>query len=132
MTFIRKILLIISIVLINICFAQQQAIDSIIDNGGCFVDSEMPQFIGGIDSLKKFISRNFDLSVDKTCSVGKIYLKFAVEENGTLTNIKVLRGLSNKLDAEAIRVLSIMPKWKPAKINGKPIRMFMNLPLKFG
>ncbi len=132
MTFIRKILLIVSIVLTNICFAQQQVIDSIINNGGCFVDAEMPQFSGGIDSLIKFISKNFNLSVDKTCSVGKIYLKFAVEEDGALTNIKVIRGLSNKLDAEAIRVLSIMPKWKPAKSNGKPIRMFINLPLKFG
>ena len=94
---------------------QQQAIDSIINQGGCFIDTEMPQFIGGNDSLKKFISNNFNLAVDNNCSEGKIYLKFVVEEDGNLTNIKVIRGFSEKLDLEAVRVLSIMPKWKPAK-----------------
>lgn len=113
-------------------FAQQHTIDTIINTGGCVIDPEMPEFVGGNDSLKKFISKHFNLSVDKNCTEGRIYLKFAVEEDGSLTNIKVIRGLSEKLDAEAIRVISIMPKWKPAGSNGKPLRMFINLPLKVG
>jgi TonB family protein len=127
-----KILLILLILSTNIYFAQQQTIDSIINIGGCILDPEMPEFIGGNDSLKKFISKHFNLAVDKNCNEGRIYLKFAIEEDGSLTNIKVIRGLSVKLDTEAIRVISIMPKWKPARSNGKPIRMFMNLPLKVG
>lgn len=130
MKFIHTILL--SITLTNICFSQQQKIDSIIINGGCVLSEEMPLFIGGNDSLKKFISGNFNLSVDNRCWEGRIFLKFAVEKDGTLTNIKVIRGLSDYLDKEAVRVLSIMPKWKPATRNGKPIKMFINLPMKIG
>ncbi|MBA4241065.1 MAG: hypothetical protein C0448_10080 [Sphingobacteriaceae bacterium] len=113
-------------------FGQQPSIDSIINVGGCAMDAEMPQFIGGNDSLKKFISRNFNLSVDKSCTEGKIFLKFAIEEDGSLKNIKVTRGLSYEMDKEAIRILQTMPNWKPATHNGKPVRMIIHLPLKVG
>jgi len=113
-------------------FGQQTSMDSLINVGGCGMDAEMPQFVGGNDSLKKFISKNFNLSVDKSCTEGRIFLKFAIEEDGSITNIKVVKGLSDLMDQEAIRVLNIMPKWKPAKLNGKAARMIIHLPLKVG
>lgn len=111
---------------------QQSSLDSLFNVGGCGMDAEMPQFIGGNDSLKKFISKNFNLAVDKSCTEGRIYMKFTVEEDGTITNIKVMKGLSDPMDTEAIRVLKIMPKWKPATLNGKSSRMSIHLPLKVG
>lgn len=111
-------------------FSQQQTVDSIISNRGCVYQEEMPEFVGGNDSLRKFIVKNFNVSVDNNYKKGKIYISFVVEEDGTLSNIKILKGLSDKLDNEAVRVFSIMPKWKPVKRNGKPCRVAFNYPIK--
>lgn len=62
---------------------------------------------------------------------GKVYVQFVVEADGTLTNAKVLRGLSADCDKEALRVISEMPRWKPGKQNGRPVRVYFNLPVNF-
>jgi len=62
---------------------------------------------------------------------GTVYLQFIVEKDGSLTNIVVLRGVSPEIDREAVRVVSAMPKWKPAKQRGKPVRVRFNTPIKF-
>jgi hypothetical protein len=127
-----RFFLILFITSTKIMFCQQETIDSIIGNGGCVYQEQMPEFVGGNDSLGKFITKNFNVSVDNNYSKGKIYISFVVAEDGTLNDIKVLKGLSDKLDKEAIRVFSIMPKWKPVKRNGKPCRVVFNYPIKIG
>lgn len=62
---------------------------------------------------------------------GTVYLKFIVEKDGTLTNIEIGRGVSQLLDAEAIRVVSLMPNWTPATQNGEPVSVHYTLPINF-
>lgn len=63
--------------------------------------------------------------------MGKVYLSFVIEADGTLTNLKVLRGVHKELDAEAIRVVAYLANWEPAKCNGDAIRAKMILPVSF-
>lgn len=58
-------------------------------------------------------------------------LSFVVEANGTLSNVKVLRGVDPAIDKEAIRVVESSPKWSPGQQRGKPVRVSFNMPIIF-
>ncbi|MPM01267.1 hypothetical protein SDC9_47506 [bioreactor metagenome] len=62
---------------------------------------------------------------------GTVFLTFVIEPDGKLSNIKVLRGIGGGCDEEAIRIISLMPPWKPGKQFGKPVRVQFNLPIRF-
>lgn len=91
----------------------------------------MPKFPGDQDSLRTFIERNNNWRVGKETIVGKVFVGFVVEQDGSITNIEILKGLHKACDTEAKRIVSLMPNWKPAEIQGKPIRSKMMLPITF-
>jgi TonB family protein len=100
---------------------------------------EMPSFIGGKTEYNKFVAQNLkypeeaiSLSIEGVCSV-----KFIVETDGSITNIGILKGVEGNgvygqvLDNEALRIVKLMPKWKPGKQNGKAVRVETSTPIKF-
>lgn len=93
----------------------------------------MPSFPGGDDSLKAFLLKN--LFYPKTSFAhgvhGTVYITFIVEEDGSISNVHVLKGVDDELDTEAVRVVSLMPKWIPGKKNGHARRVQFTLPVKF-
>ena len=94
---------------------------------------EMPEFPGGMEKLIQFIEENTHLP--KCVTDGKVQgrsvIEMVVEKDGTLSDFKVVRSLHKDCDAEAIRVLKTMPKWKPGKVCGKPIRVKYTVPVQF-
>lgn len=62
---------------------------------------------------------------------GKVFMSFVIEKDGSITDVKVTRGVDPSLDQEAIRVVKSMPKWKPGKQRGKAVRCAFNLPITF-
>jgi hypothetical protein len=91
-----------------------------------FVDS-WPEYTDGMNWLHKFIGDNFEYPpID---AYGKIYIQFTVTESGKLNDVKIARGLQNLFDKELLRVFSIMPDWKPGKIDGKPVPVRLTLPV---
>ena len=93
---------------------------------------EMPQFPGGEKKLHKWISANLKYPVDtKKGNKNKVYVSFVVNKKGIVEDVKIMRSASPSLDAEAIRVVGKMPKWKPGKQSGKFVNVFYTLPIKF-
>ena len=98
---------------------------------------EMPEFPGGEQAMYKFIIANMEYpTMAKEAGIqGKVYIQFVIDTTGEVTDIQVIRGVKqeggNALDREAIRVIRIMPKWKPGSINGKPVRVRFTLPINF-
>jgi protein TonB len=91
---------------------------------------EMPDFADGIS---QYISNNLQyprMAVENG-TAGIVYLSFVVEKDGSVTNIKVLKGIGDGCEQEAMRVLKAMPKWKPGKSHGEPQRVLFNLPVRF-
>jgi len=90
-----------------------------------------PQFSKGIEEFYKFIGSNFKMPLEASKSKvsGKIMMKFIVEKDGSLSEIKVEKDLGYGLGNEAIRVLKLSPKWNPASKNGEPIRVEYSLPI---
>ncbi len=62
---------------------------------------------------------------------GNVFVGFIVEKDGSITNIKIVRGKDPSLDEEALRVTKLMPKWKPAMQRGKPVRCILTMPIIF-
>ncbi len=96
----------------------------------------MPEFPGGRDSLNKFWTKNIKYCIG-TCSAGckegTVYMSFIVEKDGSITNIKPLKEVNSapEFTKEAIRVISIMPKWTPGKINDQVVRVEVKQPVRF-
>ena len=90
-----------------------------------------PEFPGGMKAFFEYLAKNFKYTEEarKGEVSGKVILQFVVENDGRLTEIKVLRGVGSGLDEEAVRVLSASPNWKPGIQNGKPVRVAYTLPM---
>jgi len=92
-----------------------------------------PEFIGGQAALMKFSSDNIRYpQVDiEMGNKGRVICTFVVEKDGSITDIKVVRGVSPSIDKEAMRVISEMPNWKPGFQNGRAVRVKFTLPVHF-
>lgn len=94
---------------------------------------EMPQFPGGDKALLGFIAKNikYPPTAMKKGIQGKVILKFVVSKTGSVENIKVLKSVDPECSKEAIRVIQLMPKWKPGKQNGVEVPVYFVLPVMF-
>jgi TonB family protein len=97
------------------------------------VVEQMPEFSGGKNAMFKFISKNIKYPEEaiKQEISGRVFVTFVVEADGEITNIELLRGIGGGCDEEAMRVISIMPKWKSGYQRGVSVRVRFNLPIKF-
>ena len=91
-------------------------------------DIIQPSFPGGMMLFYKYVGNNFKIPENFKGS-GKIYLKFFIEKDGSITDIEIIRDLGFGLGAEAARILKESPKWIPGQLNGKPTRMIYSLPI---
>lgn len=90
----------------------------------------MPQYSdGGIDGFRKFIAQNYRTPKIDVDLKGTLIIAFVVEQDGSLTDIKVIRDLGYGTGAEAIRVLKKSKKWIPGVQNNRPVRVKYTLPL---
>ncbi|MBR3725321.1 MAG: TonB family protein, partial [Bacteroidales bacterium] len=94
---------------------------------------EDPEFPGGLDSLRAFIQSNLRYPEEAKLNKieGKVFITFTIEVDGSISNIKILRDIGGGCGAEAVRVVKLMPKWKPGKLQGKVVRTQFNLPIQF-
>jgi TonB family protein len=94
---------------------------------------EMPQYPGGIQAAMAFFAQNikYPVSAQKAQIEGSVTVQFVVGTDGSVRNPKVVRGVNPELDAEALRVVGIMPKWTPGKQRGKAVPVSYNLPVRF-
>jgi len=97
------------------------------------VVEEMPNYPGGDDARIKFITDNvvYPVMAKESNIQGTVYVTFVVEADGSITDVKVLRGIGGGCDEEAVRVVKMMPKWNAGKQSGKSVRVQFNLPIKF-
>ena len=93
----------------------------------------MPEFPGGDQAMMDFVAKNVvypQEARDKEIS-GRVMVSFIVEKDGSITDAKVVKGIGGGCDEEAVRVVNAMPKWKPGKQKGKPVRVSFMMPFTF-
>lgn len=90
-----------------------------------------PQFPGGIKACEQFIKENLRYPDTESDVQGRVIVSFMVERDGSLSDIKVVRGLDPAFDEEALRVVKMMPKWSPGATDGKISVMRYTIPIIF-
>jgi len=94
---------------------------------------QMPRFRGGDQELFKYLSQHvrYPVSAQKNGIQGRVITQFVVDKEGNIVDLKVLRSVAPDLDAEALRVIRLMPAWEPGKQEGKEVRVKYTLPVNF-
>ena len=97
------------------------------------VVEEMPEFPGGDQELWRYIRDNiiYPAAASENNITGKVYLSYIVEKSGIVTNVKIVKGVGNSLDNEAMRVIKSLPKYKPGVQRGEPVRVMFTIPINF-
>ena len=103
------------------------------DDDFFMVVENMPEFPGGDEGLMRYIQKNVKYPpIAKEYNItGKVYIQFIVDKTGSVTNVKVVRGVDKNLDAEAVRVVKSLPKYKPGKQRGQNVRVMFTIPINF-
>ncbi len=98
-----------------------------------FIVEDMPEFPGGELALRKYIANaiKYPVIAQENGIQGKVYVTFVVDKDGGISDARVARGVDPSLDKEALRVVNTLPKWKPGKQRGKPVRVSYTVPINF-
>ena len=99
----------------------------------CDDAEEMPSFPGGQVALMRFLSSNmkYPKEEQESGTQGRVVVQFVVGRDGSICDAKVTRSVSPALDQEALRIVSVMPRWKPGMKGGKAVRVQYTMPLMF-
>ncbi len=98
-----------------------------------FLVEKMPQFPGGDNGLFQYLKKYvvYPALAHQQKIQGRVYVEFIVERDGSVSHVKVTRGIGGGCDQEAVRVVAQMPKWAPGKMSDNPVRVQYTLPVKF-
>jgi protein TonB len=90
-------------------------------------------FPGGVAAMKKFLAENIKYPevAMELGDQGKVFVEFVVNRDGSIEQVKILRGVSREIDQEAKRVVRSMPKWTPAESSGEAVRARCRIPINF-
>jgi TonB family protein len=97
------------------------------------VVEQQAEYPGGYEALKSFIQQNLKYPAEAKANgtTGTVYVSMVITKTGALTDIKILKGLSPEIDAEALRVIRMLPDWKPGQQNGRNVNLKYNIPIRF-
>ena len=97
------------------------------------VVEQMPAFPGGLEALMNFLNDNIKYPKEAydAKQQGRVIAQFVVEKDGSISDIHIVKSVSPLLDAEAVRMLGVMPKWTPGKQNGETVRVKYTIPINF-
>lgn len=98
-----------------------------------FIVEDMPEFPGGEMALRTYIAGaiKYPVIAQEKGIQGKVYVTFVVSKDGSVADAKIARGVNPSLDAEALRVVSALPKWKPGEQKGKAVNVSYTVPINF-
>ncbi|MES2810783.1 MAG: energy transducer TonB [Bacteroidota bacterium] len=122
------------VILLFFCFALTAKAQTISYQNAPIIEHAdiMPEYKGGMDNFYSKLSRIRYLFLDRMYGCqGRATLMMVVEADGSLSDLKVLNGISPQQDEEILRVVKRLNKWKPGTKNGKPVRVLCSLPINF-
>lgn len=129
----KIILSVCSLFMVGFVFANDTPQDTAKTEMVYDMPEQMPQYPGGADAMDQFIKANIKYPAEAKAKrqQGKVYVQFIVEKDGSISDVKIRRGSYPALDQEALRVISMMPNWKPGSMRGKKVRVRYTLPITF-
>ncbi len=111
---------------------QEEIIEEPIEEPPLLAAEQAASFPGGMGALNNYVYSNYNYpqqDIDNG-NQGTIYVKFVIEKDGSVSNVTILKGINDRLNNEAIRVVKTLPRWEPGRNGGRPVRMYFNLPVR--
>lgn len=110
---------------------EPEEIEEVIDVHDFLAEGAKP--VGGMESFYKFVKKNirYPNMARRNGVQGKVYVQFIVDKDGSLTDVRVMRGIGAGCDDEAVRILEKAPKWEPGKQRGRPVKQRIVIPIHF-
>lgn len=104
-----------------------------IDTTPIIIVEDLPEFPGGESALMAYLADNIEYpDMELQAGIqGLVVVEFVVEKDGRLSNVKVLKGITQNLNKESVRVVKNMPRWKPGKQRKRPVRVQYRLPIRY-
>jgi Ca-activated chloride channel family protein len=98
-----------------------------------FIVEDMPEFPGGEAAMHNFLVQNIQYppKAQENGIQGRVYVSFVIDTDGSIIDVRIIRGISPSLNAEAIRIVKSMPRWKPGKQRGKAVQVSYTVPINF-
>ena len=127
----KIIVLFLSLLMLSKSFSQEPPI---VVSDECIDFPEiMAHYPGGEEAMNEFLLKNLRYPQEalENGEQGKVFLEFIVEKDGSLTNIQIMRSVSQELDKEAKRLIQAMPNWIPGEMSGEKKRTRVRLPVIF-
>ena len=118
--------------MVGLCVTRPQAYAQT-DNDEHVLGEQNPEYPGGEEALYEFIAKNlkYPKAAKDSNITGRVFVLFIVEKDGSISNVRIFRDIGGGCGEAAAEVVKKMPKWKPGKAAGKPIRVQFNLPINF-
>ena len=118
-----------------ITFSQSDSMNVLVDTSGVYEDYEVdfvPEFPGGVSEMAKFIQENFEYTDSSLFyqENQKVWVEFIINQDGKISHIQILKG-QKFTGNEMVRVISIMPNWKPGELNGVKVKVKYTLPITY-
>jgi protein TonB len=114
--------------------SKDKVVTEVNTNNVVFVSVEhVPEFPGGISQFYKFLSKNqrYPAAAKENKTEGRVIVTMVVEKDGSLSQVKVVRGIGDGCDEEAVRLVKLSSPWKPGIQNSRPVRVQYSLPIAF-
>lgn len=109
----------------------EDSLDSRFADDVWLIPDEAAQFPGGMEKIKQYLFENFHYPSTEKFWKGTIFVDFVIEKDGSIGKVEILSGGPQVFDDEVIRVIKNMPKWIPAQKDGKPVRSYFDIPIRF-
>jgi periplasmic protein TonB len=122
-----NLFLLLTITLVQPTNAQNEIIEEIVNTA-----EKPPMPYGGLDSLYKWIDKNMIWQQGQMTTIGRVYIETVIDTTGTLTEIKIIKGLTEEANKEALRLAQQVPPWIPAEQRGKKLSWRIVIPITFG
>lgn len=130
----RFLFTILCLSVFSLCKAQTPAElpDVVIESATAKVDTSerAPAFVGGVNQLMNYLRKN-QRTLSNSDTHGRVIVSFVIEKDGSVTEAKILKGVSDEADVEALRLIKKMPKWEPGIQNNTPVRVMFSMPIAF-
>ncbi len=131
----KKLILFVLTISLMSCsiFKKEPKVESVDINKVYTVVEKQPEYPGGADAMFSYLGKTikYPQAAKEAGVKGKVYVSFVIERNGSISNIKVLRGIGSGCDEEGIKAVKNMPNWTPGEIRNQTVRVQYVLPINF-
>lgn len=121
----------LSSAILSSCASKNKIVETSEDEKIYMVPEKMPTFSKGSPATWIASKVRYPIEAQKSKIQGKVFVKFVVERDGSISNVEILKSSHKLLSEEAIRVVKSMPKWNPGENEGKFVRVRYNIPINF-